>query len=160
MTVLRLIPALALGAALSQFPAFSDQYVQRLGGQVDALRKIAAEFDASAARAGLSRDEALADLSGSAFRDLHAADMTRAFARLAHAEDDLRLLRAASPLERIALPHRLRDSETLAATWGDFRPAVPVTAAGLWAGGIGFAAGWLIAGLAGLLLRRRGAAWG
>lgn len=154
MSLLRLIPALALGAALSQFPAFSDQYVQRLGGQVDALRKVASEFDASARRAGLTRDQALADLSGSAFRDAHAADMARAFVRLDRAEDDLRLLRAASPLERIALPHRLRDTETLAATWGDFRPAVPVTMAGLYAGGIGFLLGWLLTGLLGLAFRR------
>ena len=38
---LRLAAAVCLAAALSQFPAFSDQYVQRLGGQVDALSRVA-----------------------------------------------------------------------------------------------------------------------
>lgn len=155
MSVLRLIPALALGAALSQFPAFSDQYVQRLGGQVDALSKVAAEFDASATRAGMTRDQALADLSGSTFRTAHAQDMSRVFTRLDRAKTDLQLLRVASPLERIALPHRLRDAETLTATWGDFRPAIPVTMAGLYAGGIGFAMGWILAWLLGLAFRRQ-----
>ncbi|PZO64281.1 MAG: DUF2937 domain-containing protein [Paracoccus denitrificans] len=154
MNILRLIFCFAIAAALSQFPAFSDQYVQRLGGQVDALQKIATEFDASAQRAGLSRDQALADLSGSAFRDAHSQDMSRVFVRLHRAAKDLTLLRAASPLERIALPHRLRDTETLQATWGDFRPAIPVTAAGLWAGGIGFLIGWVMTWLLGLAFRR------
>ncbi|WP_134726668.1 DUF2937 family protein [Paracoccus luteus] len=160
MGLLRLIPALAVGAALSQFPAFSDQYVQRLGGQADALRQVAAEFDASADRAGLTRQAALDQIAGTAFLDSHGQDMARVFPRLARIESDLRLLRAASPLERIALPHRMRDAETLAATWDDFRPAVPLTASGLWAAGLGFLLGWLLAGLPLMLFRRdERAAW-
>jgi|TARA_B100000378_G_scaffold271470_1_gene262016 hypothetical protein len=150
--LLRLVVAVAFAAALSQFPAFSDQYVQRLGGRVDALARVAAEFDASAERAGLTRVEALADLSGSTFRDAHQADMRRTFRRLDRARADLQMLRLAGPLERMALPHRLRDSETLKATWGDFRPAFPVTRAGLIAAGIGFLLGWLLASLPRLLL--------
>lgn len=153
--LLRLMVALVCAICLSQFPAFSDQYVQRLGGQVDALNRIATEFDASATRAGLTRDEALADLGGSAFRDLHQDDMRDAFARLEHAAGDLAMLRLAGPLERMLLPHRLRDPETLASTWTDFSPAVPVTFAGLAAAGIGFVLGWLLFGLFTLPFRRR-----
>ncbi|MDO5631518.1 MAG: DUF2937 family protein [Paracoccus sp. (in: a-proteobacteria)] len=154
--LLRLGFAACCAAALSQFPAFSDQYVQRLGGQVDALTRVAADFDSSAARAGLTREQALADLSGSTFRDLHQRDMGRVFTRLEQARADLALLRAAAPLERIALPHRLRDPATLAATWGDFRPALPVTTAGLGAAAIGFGLGLgLWTALAALLRRRR-----
>ena len=61
--LLRLAVAVCLAIALSQFPAFSDQYVQRLGGQVDALSRVAAQFDASARAAGLTRDQALAMLA-------------------------------------------------------------------------------------------------
>lgn len=153
--LLRLIVAVVFAVILSQFPAFSDQYVQRLGGQVDALSRVASEFDASATRAGLTRDEALADLSGSAFRAAHQDDMRRVFTRLDRARADLQLLRIAGPLERMALPHRLRDTETLSATWSDFRPAVPVTTAGLSAAGIGFALGWLLTSLLGSLFPRR-----
>lgn len=152
---LRLAAALTCATCLSQFPAFSDQYVQRLGGQVDSLTRVAAEFDASARRADMTREQALADLSGSNFRDAHQADMRRTFARLEHAESDLQMLRIASPLERMALPHRLRDTETLTATWGDFKPAIPVTIAGFWAAGIGFLLGWLAMALIGLLFRRQ-----
>ena len=154
MALLRLVPALALGAALSQFPAFSDQYVQRLGGQADALQKVAAEFDASADRAGLTRQAALEELAGTQFLDSHGQDMGRVFTRLARIESDLGLLRSASALERIVLPHRMRDAETLAATWGDFRPALPLTAAGFWATGLGFLLGWMIGGLLARLFRR------
>ncbi len=35
-----------------RFPEFSQQYLQRLGGQVDALAAVTADFDASAAKAG------------------------------------------------------------------------------------------------------------
>ena len=152
--LLRLAVAVCLAIALSQFPAFSDQYVQRLGGQVDALSRVAAQFDASARAAGLTRDQALADLSGSAFRDAHQSNMREVFVRLDRARADLQMLRIAGPLERMLLPHRLRDAETLAATWGDFRPAIPVTVAGLWAAGIGLVLGWLLTALPGLLFRR------
>ncbi|MTD99181.1 DUF2937 family protein [Paracoccus sp. YIM 132242] len=153
--LLRLAVAVLCAIVLSQFPAFSDQYVQRLGGQVDALSRVAAEFDASARAAGLTRDQALADLSGSAFRDAHQSNMRAVFARLDRARADLQMLRLAGPLERMLLPHRLRDTETLAATWGDFRPAVPVTVAGFWAAGIGLALGWWLGALPGLPFRRR-----
>ncbi|WP_410218135.1 DUF2937 family protein [Paracoccus sp. (in: a-proteobacteria)] len=152
--LLRLVAAALLAAFLSQFPAFSDQYVQRLGGQVDALALVAQEFDTSATEAGLSRTEALADLSGSTFREAHGRDMQRAFIRLDRARADLQMLRIAGPLERMLLPHRLRDTDTLRATWADFRPALPLTPAGLAAGGIGFLLGWILAALAGRPFRR------
>ena len=139
MSALRLILALVFASLLSQFPAFSDQYVQRLGGQVDALSRIAGEFDASANRAGLTRDAAMADLTGSAFRDTHQEDMRSVFTRLDKAQADLDLLRNATALERMTLPQRFRDLETLTATWHDFKPALPITTSGLIAAMIGFA---------------------
>ena len=50
---------LAVGAGTSQFPEFSQQYAQRLGGAVDALSEVVADFDTSAVAEGLSRSEAL-----------------------------------------------------------------------------------------------------
>ena len=46
---------LAGAAGLSQYPEFSQQYTQRLGGQVDALSEVVADFEASAMRSGLTR---------------------------------------------------------------------------------------------------------
>lgn len=140
--------ALATGVAGSQFPEFSQQYLQRLGGQFDALSQVAADFDASATKAGLTRDAALAEIKGSTFQDAHRKDMEHVFTRLDRITSDLTLLRAAGPLERMALPHRFRDMETLSATWADFRPAVPVTTEGALATLAGTLAGWL--GLTGI----------
>ena len=96
--LLRLAVAVCCAIVLSQFPAFSDQYVQRLGGQVDALSRVAAEFDISAQAAGLTRDQALADLGGSTFRDAHRDNMRDVFPRLDRARGDLQMLRIAGPL--------------------------------------------------------------
>ena len=159
LRLLALAGGVAGAVALSQFPEFSQQYLQRLAGQADALSAVVAEFEASATAAGLSPEEALAELSGTPFLDRHKADMDGAMVRLTRIESDLALLRAAGPIERLAMPHRFRDAETLRATWDDFRPAVPATATGLVAGGIGFLVGWAaIGGLATLLawpFRRR-----
>ncbi len=146
LKLLGLAVGIAGGVALSQFPEFSQQYLQRLAGQADALGQVAADFDASAQKAGLTRDVALTQLSGTTFLDYRQGDMRRVFARYSRISADLTLLRAAGPLERLALPQRFRDRETLSATWADFRLAVPVTADGLISAGIGFGAGWLVTG--------------
>jgi hypothetical protein len=142
LRLLALGAGLASGVTLSQFPEFSQQYLQRLGGQADSLAAVVAEFDASAQKAGLAREAALSELRGSTFLDLRQNDMRRVIARSERASADYALLKAAGPLERLALPHRFRDGQTLAATWADFRPAIPVTFDGLIAAGIGYALGW------------------
>ncbi len=134
----------ALGGAvsLSQFPEFSQQYLQRLAGQVDALTLVVKEFDASALAEGLGREEALEQIAGSAFEERHQADMRAMFARHARLSDNLLALRDASPLSRLTLVHRMADGDTLAAVWADFTPAVPVSVAGAAAAGTGFLGGW------------------
>lgn len=151
---LALIAGIAGAGTLSQFPEFSQQYLQRLGGEAAALQGVVAEFDASAAQAGLSRPQALAELDGSAFLAAHQGDMRALITRADHAQADYALLRAADPLERLLLPHRFRDRQTLEATWSDFRPAVPVTPTGIASAVIGFALGWIATALlTGLFLR-------
>ena len=53
--VLALAGGVAGAAGLSQYPEFSQQYIQRLAGQVDALTVVVADFDRSALANGLSR---------------------------------------------------------------------------------------------------------
>lgn len=152
LRILALAGGIAGGAALSQFPEFSQQYLQRLAGQVDALSAVVTDFDRSAARNLLTRDQALDQMTGTAFLDDRRADLTATFARFTRLERNLADLRAASPLQRMTMPQKLGDAETLAATWADFRPAVPMTADGLISAAIGFLGGWLAAsGLLSLL---------
>ena len=120
-----------LGAVvLSQYPAFNQQYLQRLAGQVDALTVVVKDFDASALAAGLGREAALEEMTGTAFLTARQADMRRTFARHATLADNLTALRAATPLARIAMPQRMADPATLSATWADFEPALPFSAPG------------------------------
>ena len=49
---LTLAGALAGAVSLSQFPEFSQQYLQRLSGAVDELRGLVLAFDATAGAAG------------------------------------------------------------------------------------------------------------
>ncbi|WP_082224012.1 DUF2937 family protein [Pseudorhodobacter wandonensis] len=139
---LTLVGGLAGATALSQYPEFSQQYIQRLGGQVDALSAIVADFDRSATDNGLTRGAALDQLQGTAFLAARKVDMQSAFARFDQLSADLTFLRLATPIERITMPQRLADPATLNATWADFRPAVPLTVAGAVATALGFVAGW------------------
>ena len=141
---LALAGGLCGAAALSQYPEFSQQYLQRLAGQVDALTIIVDDFEASAMEAGLTRTEALAEMTGTTFLDQHQSDLLRTFRRHAVLSENLATLRAASPLQRIVMPQRLADPATLAATWGDYRPAMPLTVAGVVCGAIGLALGWVL----------------
>ncbi|EAR50388.1 prolyl-tRNA synthetase [Oceanicola granulosus HTCC2516] len=140
--------------ALSQYPEFTTQYTQRLAGQIDALETVAADFDATAARSGLTREAALAQMTGTAFLDDRRADMTRTFRRYEALSDSYAALAAASPVERMLMPHRLGDPETVAGTWENFVPALPLSLPGALAAGAGYLAGWsLVGGLLALLLR-------
>lgn len=141
---------IAGAAGLSQFPEYSQQYSQRLGGAVDALGQVVADFDASAAAAGLSRDAALAHMTGSAFLDRRRADMARTFARHARLSADLSALRGAGPFMRAYHATRLTDPDIAARALADFRPALPLDFAGLAFGLVGFGLG---AGLVSGLLR-------
>lgn len=142
-------------AGLSQYPEFSQQYIQRLGGQVDALTLVVDEFDRSATANGLTRAAALGQMQGTAFLAARKSDMERTFDRQARLSQNLTFLRLATPVERITMPHRMADADTLRATWADFRPAVPLTVAGAIAAALGFLGGWAALRLLLWPLRRR-----
>ena len=55
--VLTLAGGLSGAAGLSQFPEFSQQYAQRLGGAVEELQLFVEEFDADAAGVGMAAFE-------------------------------------------------------------------------------------------------------
>ncbi len=141
MRILTLTAGLAGAAGLSQFPEFSQQYLQRLGGAVDELQRVVADFDASAEGVGMTRDQALSALSEGAFQEARQADMRRTIAREARLSADLAALRDASMAQRALQPQRFTDPEIAAAAWADFKPAVPVTLTGAGFAGTGFIVG-------------------
>jgi len=116
---------------MAQFPEFSQQYVQRLGGTVDALGQVVADFDRSAQSAGLTRASALEELQGGAFLDLRGDDMRRTIERHERLAASLTLLRQERAAGRLALAYGAFDTEIAAATYDDYRPALPVTVEGV-----------------------------
>lgn len=156
MRILATAGAIAGAVALSQFPEFSQQYVQRLSGAVDELRAVTIAFDTAARVGGLSREEALAQLKGTGFGDQFSDDMRTRIYRYERLNADYQALAGAAPLQRLARAWRFRDPELARRTWDDFRPAVPVTSEGLVFAGIGYAGGWLLVTLVlGALFGRR-----
>ncbi len=69
--------------SFSQLPEFAQQYSQRLGGAINELRVIVADFDRDAANSQLTRDEALEQMLGSPtqFARDRGASMNRTITR-------------------------------------------------------------------------------
>ena len=141
--------------AASQFPEFSQQYVQRLGGAVDELRLVVADFDKSAAGVGMTREEALASMTGNAFQEARRGDMTRSFTRLTRLEGDLVALQSADAFTRLRHVARFSDKGIAARAWEAYRPAVPVTFDGLVFAVGGFLAGFGVFRGIGAIVRRK-----
>lgn len=148
---------LALFAA-SQFPEYSQQYVQRLGGAVDELNLVASDFDNSAQAVGFTRETALASMVGNEFQRRRKADMERLFARLERLSAHYAALRGADAFARLQAIARFDDTRIAARAWDDFKPAIPLTFDGLSFAAGGFVAGFLTLfglGRAGNRIRRR-----
>jgi hypothetical protein len=158
---LGIVGGLALGACLSQFPEYAQQYQQRLGGAVDELRIITAEFEAAAKEAGLSREEAIDRYSktGDGFIAARGESMARTFARYDDLSTTLAEIRGASGWDRFTHLPQYFDSEIGRRALADYKPAVPVTVEGLAYAGTGFVVGYVaLSAIAGVLLlpfRRR-----
>jgi hypothetical protein len=140
---LTLVGGLIAGAGASQFPEFSQQYAQRLGGAVDALSEVVADFDASAVAEGLTRPQALEQMQGTDFIERRRFDMERTFDRHAVLSEDLKLLKDAGPFTRAYNATRFRDGDVANAAWEAYQPAVPLNLTGAIFAGFGFLAGWI-----------------
>ena len=159
--ILALISGLAGAAAMSQFPEFSQQYLQRLSGAVNELCIVVTGFDIAAAAAGRTREEALAELKRDEFEHDLQRTLVSAIRRFERLDGDLAALRGAGPLGRMAQPWNMADRDLLRATMDDYQAAVPVTVDGAISAGVGYFVGWgvVVIGLGALLrpFRRRSA---
>lgn len=134
-------------AGLSQFPEFSQQYAQRLGGAVDELSRVVADFDADAAKHGLSRAAALEDLAqGGAMGVARAETIARTIERHDRLSADLEALEGAGPFTRAYLAARMTDRDVAQRAMENFKPAVPATLEGAVFAGVGFLTGLFVLG--------------
>lgn len=144
--LLGIFGGLVLGLALSQFPEYAQQYTQRLGGAVDELAIITADFDRAATAAGLTRVEALGRYGGSGDTFLvdRGLSVAATFARYEQLSAMLQRIQGADAIERFTLLPDFLDTDIGARALENFRPAVPVTMEGLAYAGGGFLLGYVV----------------
>jgi hypothetical protein len=153
--------ALAIGLLFaglaSQLPEFTQQYRQRLGGAIDELQAIVAQFDAEASSLALDRDQGIARLKSNpdTLAQERGTSVAEAAARKDRLEQQKRSFSTAGPLSQYAVLAEDFDFGIARQAYADFQPAVPVTSAGFISGAIGLGIGWLCAHALALPLRRR-----
>lgn len=143
---LGILGGLALGVGLSQFPEYAQQYTQRLGGAVDELRIITAEFEVAAKEAGLTREEAIDRYSktGDGFLAARGESMARTFKRYDELSATLVEIRGASGWDRFTHIGQYFDTDIGRRALENYKPAVPVTVEGLAYAGSGFFVGYIV----------------
>jgi len=159
LRILAMVSGLVGAAGLSQFPEFSQQYLQRLAGKVDQLGVQVSEVEASAAALDMTREEYLADLALSrsgAQASEKAEGEIALFDRLAPALDRLR---ESNAYERLIRAPQAIDLDLAGRTLDDYKPALPLTTEGAVFSAVGFFAGWglwsMIWGILSWPMRRR-----
>ncbi|SHG38055.1 Protein of unknown function [Kaistia soli DSM 19436] len=148
------------GVIASQAPEFAQQYRQRLGGAVDELRRVVADFDRDAATVGLDRERAIASLLGDDTRlvQLRGASTAASVERYERLTAQQAAFEASGPLGRVEAVLRAPDRDLVDATWDSYEPAVPTTTAGAVTAALGFVVVYIIAAccrLATVPFRRR-----
>ena len=133
--------------AFSQAPEFAQQYRQRLGGAVDELRRVVADFDRDAAAVGMDRDRAIASLRSddTPLVQLRGASTAASVERYERLRAQQAAFEASGPLGRVEAVMRAPDRELVDATWASYEPAVPTTTAGAVTAAIGFVAIYILA---------------
>ncbi|MTI16895.1 DUF2937 family protein [Rhodobacteraceae bacterium RKSG542] len=139
--------AICIGASgavfSSQLPEFSQQYRQRMGGAIDALKEVQVAFEQDAAQFSMSVSQALDHMKASAdgFVQERAESVSTALQRLESLEEQREAMATSGSYGRIWTFVRSPDAQLSKATWSNFEPAVPVTVEGLTIAGLGFAGG-------------------
>ena len=129
--VRRLALAIGLLCALigSQLPEFAQQYRQRLGGALDELRRVIAQFDSEVEGQSLTRAQGIERLKGN--EDNLARDRALAVERDVDRADRLGRQKEAfqngGPVTRLVTLIENFDPTTAAQAIKDFEPAVPLT---------------------------------
>ncbi|MBV8472939.1 MAG: DUF2937 family protein [Hyphomicrobiales bacterium] len=154
---LALAIGLLCGLVGAQWPEFSQQYRQRLGGALDELKRIVAAFDAEAASQSITPAEGVTRLKDNAdpLARERGADIEADIAREADLEQQIAEMRDAGPLRRLVVMAGDLDAPTARQTLQDFEPAVPVTGEALTLGASAAAAGWAATRLLAWPFRRR-----
>lgn len=143
MFILRRL-GLALGlfvaAITSQLPEYAQQYRQRLGGAIDEINRMLADFDADASRENMTRRQGIETLrrNPDRFISQRGLRLEESEARVARLDDQLKDFQQAGSFGRLAVMAREYDAGIAARAWESFEPAMPLTIEGFVAAAAGF----------------------
>ncbi|HVB88911.1 MAG TPA: DUF2937 family protein [Beijerinckiaceae bacterium] len=155
----RIAVALALlcAAAASQEPEFAQQYQQRLGGAIDALQRVLADFDQNGAQQGLTRQGEIARLKADSdpLAQGGGFEIERIAARKKRLSAQLREMEESGPFGQAMALFGGFDPSVASRAAQNFKPALPMTTSGLVAAAIGFLLGLGLVHGAAWPIRRR-----
>ncbi|WP_425099849.1 DUF2937 family protein [Tropicibacter sp. S64] len=141
---LALAGGLSGAATFSQFPEYSQQYMQRLGGAVDELSRQITRYERDAATVGLDLDGLIEQLGAEGdLSAMQAANIRADIARHDTLQADLAALEGAGPFMRAKLATHLGDRDIARRALETYKPAAPITFEGAVFAGSGFLGGWL-----------------
>ncbi|MDB5571374.1 MAG: hypothetical protein JWN93_2557 [Hyphomicrobiales bacterium] len=154
---LALAIGLLMGLVTSQLPEFAQQYRQRLGGAIDEINRMLAEFDADAAAVKLSREQGVERLSANPdpLASQRGARVREDGARAARLERQLSAFQTAGPVGRLGVLAADIDPRVASRAWSSFEPALPLTLEGAVLAFLGFLSGWGLVRVAAKPFRRR-----
>jgi len=149
--------AVLAGLIGSQGPEFAQQYRQRLGGALEELNRIVAEFDAEAQRQNLTPAEGLSRLEGNAdpLARQRGEDMAETIDRAKRLSEQLRAINSEGPLRRLYVVARDFDPEIAQSALDNYEPAAPLSLGALVAAGLAAFWGWAATHLIAWPFRRR-----
>ena len=143
---LHLIFALTCAILMSQFPAYHQQYLQRLGGALDEVREQIAALDERAAKAGMERYDYVRHFRNNPDPIVSGEGeaMVQTLARQTWLIDALDRLRGA-PWYMILVEDAFHLDPAIARnTLQDFQPAVPLSISGGAHAFLGFFIGYML----------------
>ncbi len=132
--------------ALSQFPQFYGQYIQRLGGHLDEARLMLDQYKKTAASLSLTLDQYIKEhLESGSEVFVSTGEVINALAeRYETLEKAYLALQDANIYNRWVVFLREVDWSIAAGTWENFVPGIPTTAEGLIYAMCGLLLGWAL----------------
>ena len=149
--------AVLAGLIGSQAPEFAQQYRQRLGGALEELNRMIAEFDAEVRAENLTPAEGLGRLEANAdpLARERGEDMAKAIDRAKRLGEQLHALTSGGPLTRLYVVARDFDPEIAKSALDAYEPAAPLSLGALAAAGLAAFWGWAATHLIAWPFRRR-----
>ncbi len=154
---LALFLGLLMGVITSQLPEYAQQYRQRLGGAIDEINRMLADFDSDAATMKLNREQGVERLAANSdpLASQRGARLREESARAERLERQLAAFQTAGPVGRLGVLAADMDPGIASRAWSSFEPAVPITMEGALLAFFGFLSGWGLVRVVGRPFRRR-----